>query len=95
MHKLGWLAAAVLAGTLSLNAQAQSGGYPVKPVKLIVGFAPGGAADYVARSAGDALARALGQPVIIAQGPASQPRLRPNPHRMATPCSSQARAASR
>ena len=65
MHKLGWLAAAVLAGTLSLNAQAQSGGYPVKPVKLIVGFAPGGAADYVARSAGDALARALGQPVII------------------------------
>ena len=65
MHKLGWLAAAVLAGTLSLNAQAQSGAYPVKPVKLIVGFAPGGAADYVARSVGDALGRALGQPVII------------------------------
>ena len=65
MHKLGWLAAAVIAGTLSQNAQAQSGGYPVKPIKLIVGFAPGGAADYVARSVGDALGRALGQPVII------------------------------
>ena len=65
MHKLGWLAAAVIAGTLSQNAQAQSGVYPVKPVKLIVGFAPGGAADYVARSVGDALGRALGQPVII------------------------------
>jgi len=55
----------VLAGILSQNAQAQSGAYPVKPVKLIVGFAPGGAADYVARSVGDALGRALGQPVII------------------------------
>ena len=65
MHKLGWLAATVIAATLSQNAQAQSGVYPVKPVKLIVGFAPGGAADYVARSVGDALARALGQPVII------------------------------
>ena len=65
MHKLGWLAATVIAATLSQNAQAQSGVYPVKPVKLIVGFAPGGAADYVARSVGDALGRALGQPVII------------------------------
>ena len=65
MHKLGWLAAAVITATLSQNVQAQSGAYPNKPVKLIVGFAPGGAADYVARSVGDALARALGQPVII------------------------------
>ena len=65
MHKLGWLAATVIAATLSQNAQAQSGVYPAKPVKLIVGFAPGGAADYVARSVGDALSRALGQPVII------------------------------
>ena len=62
MHKLGWLAATVIAATLSQNAQAQSGVYPAKPVKLIVGFAPGGAADYVARSVGDALSRALGQP---------------------------------
>ena len=65
MHKLGWLAATVIAATLSQNAQAQYGVYPAKPVKLIVGFAPGGAADYVARSVGDALSRALGQPVII------------------------------
>jgi len=65
MHKLGWVAAVVLAGTLSHHAQAQSGEYPAKPVKLIVGFAPGGAADYVARNVGDALGQALGQPVII------------------------------
>jgi tripartite-type tricarboxylate transporter receptor subunit TctC len=40
-------------------------GYPAKPVRLIVGFAPAGAADYVARTVGDALGRALGQPVVI------------------------------
>ena len=65
MLKICLLAALVVAGGFSQGAQAQSGVYPVKPVKLIVGFAPGGAADYVARNVGDALGRALGQPVII------------------------------
>jgi tripartite-type tricarboxylate transporter receptor subunit TctC len=46
-------------------ALAQTPVYPVKPVKLVVGFAPGGAADYVARTVGDALGRALGQSVVI------------------------------
>jgi tripartite-type tricarboxylate transporter receptor subunit TctC len=56
-------AVALCAPALPLLAQAPA--YPSKPVKLIVGFAPGGAADYVARSVGDALGRALGQTVVI------------------------------
>ena len=65
MHKVGRFTLALMAGALLHNAQAQSVAYPAKPVKLIVGFAPGGAADYVARNVGDALSRTLGQPVII------------------------------
>ena len=48
-----------------VNAQS----YPNKPIKLIVGFAPGGAADYVARNIGVPLSQALGQPVIIENKP--------------------------
>ena len=44
---------------------AQPTAYPNKPIKLIVGFAPAGAADYVARSVGEALGKALGQPIVI------------------------------
>ena len=43
----------------ALTATAQT--YPNKPVRLIVGFAPAGAADTVARAMSDAFGRALGQ----------------------------------
>ena len=59
---LGVLAAAV-------NAQAQTAPYPNKPIRLVIGFAPGGAADYVARAMNDAFSKALGQPVVIDNKP--------------------------
>jgi tripartite-type tricarboxylate transporter receptor subunit TctC len=52
----------VLAALLPPSAFAQ---YPSKPLKLVVGFAPGGAADQVARAYQEPLARELGQPLII------------------------------
>jgi tripartite-type tricarboxylate transporter receptor subunit TctC len=62
------LAAGVaLAFALCGSALAQN--WPDRPVKLVVGFTPGGAADYVGRSVGDALGRALGQPIIIDNKP--------------------------
>ena len=39
--------------------------YPVKPVRVIVPFAPGGASDGLARIVGDKLGRSLGQSFVI------------------------------
>ena len=62
MHAITSIAALLFCG-ISANASAQA--YPTKPIRLVVGFAPGGAADTVARSVGEALGRELGQPIVI------------------------------
>jgi len=59
------LALAVVAAA----ARAQPAPYPNKPIRLVIGFAPAGAADFVARSMSDALAKALGQPVVVDNKP--------------------------
>ena len=56
-------AATILFFGICAHALAQS--YPARPIRLVVGFAPGGAADNVARTVGAAMARELGQPIVI------------------------------
>jgi len=59
------LAAAASAATLAtLPAWAQDS-WPSKPITLIVPFPPGGVADTVARPVAEALARELGQQVLV------------------------------
>ena len=64
MKKPSILLALVLSG-LSLGVAAQAPAYPNKPIRLVVGFAPGGGGDFVARSMSDALGKAMGQPIIV------------------------------
>ncbi len=54
------------AGTL---AQAQSGAYPNKPVRIIVGFPPGSATDVAARRVAVKLTASLGQSFVIENRP--------------------------
>jgi len=59
----------LLGCSTALASAAFAQGYPSRPVKMVVGFAPGGAADLVARSLQEPLSRALGQPLVVDNRP--------------------------
>jgi tripartite-type tricarboxylate transporter receptor subunit TctC len=57
-------AAFAAAGLIAAPAHAQSD-YPNKPIKLIIGFAPGGSTDIVGRIVAQKLGERLGQAVVV------------------------------
>jgi tripartite-type tricarboxylate transporter receptor subunit TctC len=61
------LATLVALGIASLPAFSQ--GYPDRPVRLVVGFPPGGSSDTVARVVAQHLSPLLGQPVVVDNKP--------------------------
>ena len=43
--------------------------YPSRPIRLVLGFSPGGSGDFVARAIADDVGRLLGQPIVIDNRP--------------------------
>jgi tripartite-type tricarboxylate transporter receptor subunit TctC len=55
--------------SLSAFAFAQPAEYPVRPIRIVVAYTPAGATDILARTVGQKLTEAWGQPVIIDNRP--------------------------
>ena len=63
------VAAAAASALLAAVGRAVAQAFPGKPIKLIVGFAPGGAVDIIARAVGQQIGATLGQPVVVDHRP--------------------------
>jgi tripartite-type tricarboxylate transporter receptor subunit TctC len=61
------LGVAMVAAANTASVSAQS--YPAQPIKLVIGFGPGSAADILARLVGKQMETSLGQPVIVENRP--------------------------
>ncbi|KCV59075.1 Bug family tripartite tricarboxylate transporter substrate binding protein, partial [Bordetella bronchiseptica] len=55
----GWL------GALAFGTAVAQGGYPNQPIRLMVGYSPGGSVDIVAREYAQHLGRLLDQSVVV------------------------------
>ena len=65
------LTAACLTSSLLATgaARAQTQGYPDRPIKLVVGYPPGGPTDTMARVFADLLGAKIGQSVVVENHP--------------------------
>ncbi len=71
LHRRGFhalFACAILGGLANTSASAQ-GGFPERPVKLIVPFAPGGSSDSATRILAEQLGARWKQPVVVENKP--------------------------
>jgi tripartite-type tricarboxylate transporter receptor subunit TctC len=67
------VAAMIAALPLVAASQAGAQSYPNRPVRVLVGFAPAGPADMIARIVCDKLSEFWGQPVLIENATAPPP----------------------
>lgn len=69
-----WILASAVA-VLLLAARAQDAACPTKPIRFVIPFAPGGAADVLSRLVGAKLHEQLGQPIVYDNVPGAGSKL--------------------
>jgi tripartite-type tricarboxylate transporter receptor subunit TctC len=69
MQRIAVLGLTLALGTAAAVAQAHAGDFPSQPMRLIIGFPPGSAADITARLVGAAMSDTLGQQVVVEARP--------------------------
>ncbi len=60
-----WLSAGIVVCAYASVVDSLAQNYPVKPIRIIVGYGAGGGADVTARMVGQKLFELLGQPVVV------------------------------
>src|SRR5437868_13874285 len=70
-----------VAGTTSVMSQT----YPIQPIKILVGFGPGSAADILARQVGKEMETRLGQPIVVENRPGNSSMIAAETVARATP----------
>jgi len=66
---MGLLGGATLAGLGPLRTARAAAGWPTQPIRLVVGYPPGGGTDTVARLLAEQFSRTLGQQVVVENRP--------------------------
>jgi tripartite-type tricarboxylate transporter receptor subunit TctC len=69
MRAIGAVATAVLLAGVAIGTSSRAQDYPNRPVRIVVGFIPGSAADITARVLGNGLGKLLGQQFVIENKP--------------------------
>ena len=67
--RIAALCAGVAAASLAAVASAMAQTYPTQPIRLLIGFGPGSAADILARLVGKQMEASLGQPIVVENRP--------------------------
>src|SRR5438094_7397371 len=69
MRRIVILALSLVLSAAVAVAQGRAGDFPSQPLRLIIGFPPGSAADITARLVGAAMSDRLGQQVVVESRP--------------------------